>query len=490
MYKRLKLKIHIYKKYLVLVLLVFLIKLVALTYFSFLSRCHYGNLNVAGVFASDGGDTFSYLGPVDNFIKEGRYYFFNGKKEIYAGRMPYYGVIYYLLRLLFSRPIACDILVLVQLILESISIIYLAILAKKILKTDFSFWLTLIIATCSFFISQTAFILMPESLAASTIVLFIYYYWHYGQTRRAKYFFLAGIWLSFLVLLRPHFIALYFFVFLDLITNHFSFRGMAIWSGLKKSIYLFSILIFFLLPWTIRNYSLLGKFIPLQESTTAGYDFDEAHFAYRRFVQAWGGSLIYWDKRSAGCYFIVSDNPCEFHFPPYAFTEGYTLKDIEHVRDKYVALQKKYSDSLSVEVINDFDRLTGIYIKEQPIRYYFTSRIMLLKDFLFHSGSYYLPINSSFKCYHSYQLLIKIVESLLYYLTLLAGISGLIILFIKNRSTAILLAIPVYLIILFPFFLRMTYFGYFMQSHPMLILGTVFLANTFVAKYILRRSSD
>ncbi|MGQ9864540.1 MAG: hypothetical protein ACUVRD_08720 [Bacteroidia bacterium] len=55
-------------------------------------------------------DIRSYLEPVENYIKEGRYYFVNHtsvpycKDTVYAGRMPYVGLLYYAFGILVDTP--------------------------------------------------------------------------------------------------------------------------------------------------------------------------------------------------------------------------------------------------------------------------------------------------------------------------------------------------------------------------------------------------
>lgn len=72
----------------------FTIKIVLAIYFSHLQVCQIPDKKF-GYLALDSGDTFSYFGGMDNLLEHGEYYFWNGARNVYAGRMPYYGAPYF-----------------------------------------------------------------------------------------------------------------------------------------------------------------------------------------------------------------------------------------------------------------------------------------------------------------------------------------------------------------------------------------------------------
>jgi hypothetical protein len=241
-------------------------------------------------------------------------------------------------------------------------------------------------------------------------------------------------------------------------------------------------------PYTLRNYFSFGKLQPFQDFT-AGYSYTKADFAFRKFLQAWGGSIVYWDKRSAACYFVPRpDLNCEFTFPEYAFCDAYNMRDIENAKDLYVRYQKSHSEMLQDSTEICFDRLTRLYKTHRPFRYYVITPLICVKEFLFNSGSYYLPIRSDFACYHSYQMPIKYLQSALYWFSLLFGIIGLILLLKRNRKTFMICFIPIYLICFFALVIRITEFRYFVNAYPMLILGLSYFINQAFLKLPLIRN--
>lgn len=482
-----------FRALLALFFVVFFFKCMVLFYLAYLAKC--GSNSTVGFFFQIAGDTKGYLGSVENFITTGKYFVSNGLRDVYAARMPYYGSVYYLLRMAFPLNTAYDLLIVLQIAVDALAVIYLGLIGKILFKTSSSFWLTIILSTISLNVAYWSLSLLPESFSVSFLIFFIYYYLRHRETNDRKHLLLSGVWLACLILLKPYFLPLIGFLFLDILTKGFSSLGLDWANAIKRTLLFGLVLLVFLSPWIIRNYFLLNKFIPLQESTYAEYVYTESDLSCRRFIQAWGGNAgVYWEKKSAACYFMLHPTtPCEFVFPDYVSTSGYTMKEIETVKDNYIKLQLNYNDSLDLQVTNEFNRLTTIFIKEKPFRYYVLSPLIIARNFIFHSGSYYLPISAGFKCYHSYQLPIKLSQTLLYYLTLFFGLAGLMLLFLANRSTLLLLAIPVYIIVFFCFYFKAGEFRYFIHSYPVLILGTVYcfelIKNRMATKKLTRNNA-
>ena len=148
---------------------------------------------------------------------------------------------------------------------------------------------------------------------------------------------------------------------------------------------------------------------------------------------------------------------------------------MEEARNVYLEYQATPNDSLNSLTVQKFNTLSEIYKKESAFSYYFVKPFILCKHFLFHSGSYYLPISENSVCYHSYQWLLKLSQSVLYYLALIFGFIGSFLLFRKNSKSFMIVAIPMYLILLFPIILARTEFRYFHLAYPFLLIGLTFM---------------
>jgi hypothetical protein len=321
--------------------------------------------------------------------------------------------------------------------------------------------------------------LLTESFSSSFLIIFCYYYYTYLSSKSKKHLIIAGLFLGCATLLKPYFSLLYLPIGIVFLFT----KSLSKIQAIKNSILIALPLIILSTPYTLRNLISYHRFLPSSE-LYAGTFYSKADFAYWNFITSWGGSIIFWDKHSAACYF--QPNPtiqCEFEFPPYAISGGYNMTDIENVRDMYFRYQNHSSLALEDSVYNEFNRLTNLFKQYHSFRYHFISPLNIFRQYVFHSGSYFLPIRKDFQCYKSYQMLIKISQSLLYYFSLFAGFTGLIIIFIKNKKTYMNLFIPVVLLLMFPFVFKQTEARYFINAYSFLILGSVFII-TQVLSYI------
>lgn len=467
------------KRILVLFLITFVIKLATCWYLSYLQKCYAPSLGNTEL-ACYTGDASSYLEPIDNYIQHGEYSTIgqNGEK-IYTGRAPYYGIPYYLFRQLFSQTLSYDLVVLLQIVFETIAILFLAKLTQHLLNNIKAFWLTYCLLLVGLDATHWANHLLTESLSISFLVIFFCHFYYFLTQKKIRYLFFASIFLCFVTLLKPYFGLLYLIL------------GIQFLISLKKKFHLIAKytfimaipLIILTLPYTIRNLKKFNRFMPFSDFF-GGANYSKADLAYRGFLKAWGGSIVFWDKRSAACFFEPKDDlPCEFEFPDYAFCDGYSMVDIEQVKDLYVEYQKSPSLQLDDSVYHAFNKLTHAYKEYQPFRYYVLSKIISVKSFLFHSGSYYMPINKASPCYHPWQLVWKGIQSLMYYMTLLAGTIGLIVLAIKHPYSYIAATVPLLLILFFPIIYNASEFRYFAPSYPFLIVGLVIIISELVKKY-------
>ncbi len=464
-----------YNSSFVIILVIFVIKLITVLYLVFLTNCANPE-SVLGI-ASYSGDASSYIAPVDNFINEGHYYYYSAK----AGRMPYVGLVYYPFRLLFSKQIALSIVVLLQTLIESIAIFYLALLCEKFVKNRKAFWFFIVLSCISLNVTFFDYYILSESFGISFLCICTYHYYQFlAQNRKSTDLIYTGIFLGLAVLFRPYLCLLFLILGVEFIYYEYYHKNKDFVKTILRNTLLVSCaLIILSAPWIIRNYIVLNKFVPFQQDPYAGYNYSKADFAYRNFVTTIGESFIYWDKNSAGCYFEFHNLPCEYQFPSRIFSKELTMDKIEETKSVYLKYQKNRSDSLEKLTIEKFNNLTKIYKKENKLFYYFATPFILCKKFLIHSGSYYLPINKKSVCYHPYQWILKISQSLMYYLCLIFGFVGLVVLFRKDKKTYFILSIPLFLILLFPIILKGTEFRFFHMAYPFLLIGLCYIIGVF-----------
>lgn len=459
------------KNLILMVVLTFVLKVGLAVYFSHLLFCQMPE-NKIGLIANGVGDTPSYMGSIDNLVDEGTYYFWNGIRRVYAGRMPHYGIPYYILRLAFSKPLASDIYVLFQILFDSIATVFFALLCFNLMKSSMAFWIGLLFYFLNFNLFWLSSIMFTESLSLSFFVLFLYAFHRYWNEDKFSNAIIASIFLALVCTLKPYLVIVYLPLLLTVFLKN---KSIGFFHISRKIIFLSLPLMILLAPWIVRNAIVLGKFVPTQESVTAGYNYTEADFAFRRFVGAWGGDFIHWNPNSAGCYFQFKPSAgCNFQLPDYALSNGYTRNDIEDVKQTYLQLQENYSPELDVLTVSKFDRLTNIYKQERPFMYHIGSRIIMVKNLLWHTNSNNIPVYSNSICYKSYQLLFKMISFLIYLLSLTIGTIGLIKLSGERRISFLFISVPLMILCFFAA-LRFIEYRYFNHAFPILALGAVFV---------------
>src|SRR6478609_3399596 len=128
-------KNHIKRNILFISLLaVFVFKVAEVEYLTRLEYSKYPQ-SAGGHWANTGGDSFSYIGAMENYVTKGSYYFLNENSDtVKAGRLPHYAIPYFLLRQAFSPSAALDLFVLFQIAIESVAAVCLALLAWSVTR--------------------------------------------------------------------------------------------------------------------------------------------------------------------------------------------------------------------------------------------------------------------------------------------------------------------------------------------------------------------
>jgi hypothetical protein len=436
----------------------------------YLTDCLSPNVHVSplSIYA---GDTFSYIGAMENFIKEGTYYFDHGANHVYAGRVPHYSIPYYVFRMAFDERTSMDLVVALQLMLEAISIYFLGLIIYRITRNVYAFAGVLLLALVASNATAMAFMLVPESFSCSLLIFVVYFYTVYREERKMRQLVALAVVLALLTTLKSYFVLLYAIVGWE-IWAHGKYNMTA---AIRPAIVLATPLMLFLAPWVIRNYRVEHTFIPLQVSVYAGYDYKNADLAFRRYLRAWGGDFILWEPKHAGCYFMPDPSiACTFTLPDYVFTTHYGAKEVEAVRQRFIQFHKQYTPAVDSALTREFDRMTQDYKSEKPFRFYVVSPLLLAKQFVIHSGSYYLPIYSNSPCYHPAQMVIKVSESLIYLVGIFVGIPGLALMSFRRKGVLFGM-LPWILIILFPVALGFAEARYIRTVEPVLYLGVVYI---------------
>ncbi len=239
--------------------------------------------DIKGFWGGTNGDLFSYIDPIENLLAGGNYNIDN--------RIPGYAACYFLLRLLFTQAVACNVLIFIQLLVAVVSVTYLAKIARIWFRSDLAFYVTFYAYVFSSLTNIFDHYLLTESFAASSVIFWTYFLVKFEQTNQKRYLVVSGAFITFLIFLKP---------------VHAPMLGIAslVWGiyFLQKKI-TFKQLIqrsaFFLLPflvvdgaWIVRNYNYYnGAFVPISKSMWHAEGWPPNFFQMADFTAAWGGDI-------------------------------------------------------------------------------------------------------------------------------------------------------------------------------------------------------
>ncbi len=423
-----------------------------------------------GIFASEASDTVSYFGPIDSLLQAGSY--------SDDHRMPGYGWVYMLLRLALPVRTSLNSVAILQLLLSSISVYVLAKLAARVFQSVPYFYAVFLAFALSTYTALWDHVLLAESFCTSALVFS--HYWLLTANSEKRHYLLSGLMLTWCVFLRPVTVPLLalFGLYILLRPGLGSLAGVARWRLFAAFLAPFLMLDG---AWTLRNYRVHGGFYPLM--TTIGYKGEkESHYgALIRFVQAFGGSTVWWAPRAEMTFFIPlptsarsSDTTVRFRDDIYTskFDQS-SLVEVRNMlgvlRDDSVALDRKRP--LEAEVIRRLDSYTISIRDEKPFLYHVVSRLRVAKTFLLHSGTYNLFTRPSSEL-RTWELAIKVFYSLLYCFVVLFGLLGAVWLALRGDLESRLVSFTtLFLTFVHPILFKMDEFRYLSPAYPFLILS-------------------
>jgi hypothetical protein len=451
--------------------------------------------------AFDGGDATSYIEPMEHLIRNGEYgiapYDYQNTLMISKFddfRMPGYGALYFILRLVFEQSTALNTMIIIQLLCSAISVYVLGLIAVKLFGKEIFFYVTYFINLISTYVSIFDGSLMTESLCTSSIIFSIYLMLKGGN----KNYLFAGILTGWATFMRPVFLPLLFIYVLYIFIRHIQREGK-----FKPAVFasVFILCVPFLIAdgcWTYRNYKKYNRIIPLTKSLNyTGID-DSYHAALFAFMNSFGGSNVHWQPGSEITFFKELSNEVKVRkygeIPAYIYTKKFNYDSLVNIRN---LVRQMESDTVSLEkkkvidkiLISKLNAYTLSVQEEKPFLFYIGSRFVYLKTFFLHSGTGNLFRKASFEL-NKAELMIKVFYSLLYVLVAFTGFFTLVFLFFKGFRDTNLLFISccgLYSSLVFPLVMKMDEFRYFVPSYPIFVLATAFTLTGIYLKFLQRR---
>lgn len=433
-----------------------------------------------GFWGSLSGDATTYLFPLENYLTNGSY-----NPDF---RAPGLAPIYIPLRLLFSVALTCNIFLIIQLILSSLSVYVLAKAVYDVSKSKFLFYSVFYLFLISTYSNIFDVYFLTESLSTSLTVFLIYCAVQFYEGQQKKHLFISSILFAWLVFLRPINIlfapsALLLFYLL------FRKKQMDLKQTFVSLIIFLSVFILADALWVIRNNKVHGEFIPLRKSVYYERGNSDYYAHLGQFVQSWGGDIMFWNPEAEIRWFNYKSDFVKTDFKPQLpddiFTSEYNMDSLIKLRQLITDYPEKYN--LPKEIIPIYDGINDkckqyelALKREKPFVYHVVSRFRLFKKFLIHSGTYNL-FRKKFTDLNLFQKAIKLFYTGLYIFLLAICLGG--ILFFPYRNKMFIFFLPVLLaVIVIPFGFKFCEYRYLVPAYPFMIASACYLAEFYFLK--------
>ncbi len=469
--------------------------------FAFLLYRHDYN-TIPGFWGGTGGDTPSYLLPIENLIKTGHY-----TPDL---RMPGYGILYFPFAYLFTKAAACNLLIILQYIVSALTVYPLALIALHLFKSDKAFYLTFYLYAISTYTSLFDDMLYSESFTVSFLILSVFFLLKSFQpeTRHERvYLFLSGLFFTETFFLRPVFIPL-IAVYVTVLVLH-SVRLRSKKNLMLRLLILVSPVLFFDGVWIARNYAIYHRVIPTMKSIYSPEIENSYQGPLNTFVKSWGGSEVYWDPRADIRWFMPESALAMPHpiqskaitLPDYICTSKFNLDSLQLLKRQLSLYLATGTDSIKdslrrkallATVRAKCKRYTQSVKQEKPFLYYIAAPLILTKKFLIHSGTYNL-FNVPAARLGTWLLAVKIFYSGLYLFILAFGAAAVLILAkpsLQCFPVALITSIVIYTVIVHPILLGKCEARYFVPAYPFMLVCAVYMVSLAASRFYKFKSED
>lgn len=421
--------------------------------------------------AIDGGDTESYLRPIENLIEYGSY------TPDY--RLPGYGMIFFVLRAFFQSETAQTILVLLQWLISTISIFYLAESIYTITRNERLSFLGLALYTISTSSNTFDYFLLTESFTTSFLIFGTYQFLKYLERSKLQNLIWSSVFISWASLMRPVLFPLIGVLIILSIVKGYQ-AGDLFKSRLKKVLLIIIPILIFELYWIPRNYRIYGKLLPLN---TSYYPLDLQNSYLNElmgFVISWGGDRTWWNPNAEIRWFF---DPNESQFGRYTGSLPDNIYTSRFNMDSLLAIKKAIRDlpqsddriSAEAKIRRSLESFTESIKIERPFLFHFKSKLKLLIKFLWHPGTPYL-FSKPFEELSVVDKALKVFYSGLYVIVFALGAGStirLLFLYVRGRARILILLVP--LITLYLIFAHAVLghieYRYLVPIYPMMIIN-------------------
>lgn len=460
--------------------------------FKIFTRTHMVQV-IDGFWGNTDTDTSGYFGPIENFIRTGNY------TPDY--RMPGYGLFYLPFALIFPKAIACNLIIITQLVLSALSVYALSITAKLVFKNEKYFYFTFFLYAISCYTCSFDTWLMTECLTTSCLIFSVYYLVKFSESGRILHIFLSGMFLTWCIFCRPVFAPLLFF-----------FVIFALMKAPKKLIAFVVFFIPFLISdsiWIFHNYNRYNAICPLLNNQHSFFNpiigkTENANRQYfndinnpdsgisfnhimNHYGQAWGAPDVYDPnnifnsrKYENGKYQTFINLAA---VPAYSFTSKFNKDSLQKLNQLMDTIRlhttkwdNKTETAYAILLTNKIKDYTTSLKNEKPFVYYVKAPLILMKRFLFNSGSPVL-LDTPVSLHTPILFALKILFAILYYLVVIFAVLGILLKMNKilrfKSLEFLVMGIVLYVLIIHPLILRYSVTRYLVPAYPFMVILSV-----------------
>ncbi len=333
--------------------------------------------NIVNGIALKTTDSGTYFTPLEYYVTKGKY--------ATLCRMPGFVPVYIPLRWFLDEGNAQVAIVFVQLIIDTISALLLAIVAARLFQSKRAFIITTILYGINVFVAVRSNFLMSDSFTVSLLVIAFYFLSSYCISSKTKHLLLSGIFFAWAFMFRvPVILSLPVFGVVLL------WKQQNIWNAAVKSLLFASPLVLCLTAWTIRNVVYHNRFMvlvpPVSECMGA---YTEENEAMRTLIISMGEDFQRWSPNSAADWFWQKQTnyKTEYPFKENDFTSEYNIDSLIVLKESYTKFFASTDDNekaaIGGSIIERSNRYTEAYKQEHPFRYWVVNRINFIRMFMY-----------------------------------------------------------------------------------------------------------
>ncbi len=306
--------------------IVLLIKIFYFVFFIVFRNPQWPEHELVNGMALCGGDTHVYYTPLEMFV--------NGEGYQTLCKMPGLLPLYAPLRLVLDEPNSKIAILFIQILLDALTVILLAIVAARIFSNAIVFQITALVFGLSTFVSIFSNYLLSDSLNTSFIILSIFFLSNYFENKKIGHLWVAGFFIAWATFVRPSTLMVFpFIASVLLLHSNFKFG-----KWIKANIIYTMPLSLLIACWLYRNVTVYNKKVFFIDSVeNCLFRFSNEQESIRTFLLTIGEDIQPWSNGSGSEWFFNRkiDPDLRAPFKENDFASAYNIDSLVTLKENY-----------------------------------------------------------------------------------------------------------------------------------------------------------